>query len=106
MRAKSVNEQNFEKGLNPKRAMGIGIRDYEDYVKFKLQQKYPNKDLNKLQELFYEMVGEGFEEMKGHEISEMILDLLKHAPLEYQKEYMEGDIEMFEEGVEEGWIEI
>jgi len=44
--------------------------------------------------------------MKGHEISEMILDLLKHAPLEYQKEYMEGDIEMFEEGVEEGWIEI
>ena len=55
---------------------------------------------------FWEMFGEGFEDMKSYDFADSILSILKHTPLKYQMEYMDGDLDAFEEGVEEGYITI
>ena len=48
MRAKSVNEnQQFNRGSDPKASMGIGIRNYKDYLNMKIRQIYPNENPEK-----------------------------------------------------------
>ena len=107
MRAKTVNENvNFERGQDPKKAMGIGYNDVEGYVNAKLKGMFPNKDLDSVESSFWNMVADSYQDMKGYEIHEMILTVLKNTPLKYQMEWMEGDLEEFETGVEEGYINI
>ena len=107
MRAKTVNENvNFERGQDPKKKMGLGYKDAEGYVKAKLKGMFPDKDLDSVESTFWEMVSEGYHDMKGYEIHEMILNVLKETPLQYQIDWVEGDLEEFEEGVEEGYIDL
>lgn len=94
----------FERGKDPKQSMGVGINNYYGYVKMKLQEMYPDKDIEELESEFYENFAGNFEEMDSGEIAETVLDLLEETPLKYQMEYMDSDLEAFKEGVDEGWI--
>jgi hypothetical protein len=97
MRAKRVNENiSFERGNDPKKSMGIGIKDYEDYIKIELHKKYPDKDIQDLEIRFWESFYDGFQEEKGYAVAKTMMDILKHTPLEYQIEWIKGDLEMFD----------
>lgn len=106
MRAKNVNEANFERGTDPKKAMGVGINNYEGYIKAKLHETYPDKDLDKVEVEFWDSFYDGFVDEKSYNIVESLLNILKETPLKYQMEYMEGDLDAFNEGVEAGYINI
>ena len=67
---------------------------------------FPGKDLSRLEEEFYEMVYDGWADEKSYSIVEHLLNVLKETPIKYQMEYMDGELGAFEEGVEEGYIEI
>jgi len=97
---------NFERGKDPKKTMGIGYSNPEEYVKFKLTEMFPSEKIEKLEDSFWTMFNESFHDWKSYEVAETIVDLLKNTPIKYQMEYMDGDIEVFQEGVEEGWIKI
>lgn len=91
-----VNEaQNFERGQDPKKSMGLGINDYEDYVRIKLQQKYQDEDIQDLEIRFWESFYDGFEDEKPYDVAETMMDVLKHTPLEFQIDFIQGDIDMF-----------
>jgi len=96
MRAKTINEsQNFERDQDPKKTMGLGINDYEDYVKMKLREKYPDDDIEDLGTRFWKSFYDGFEDITGYEVAESMMEVLKHTPLKYQIEWIQGDLEMF-----------
>jgi len=96
MRAKRVNEaQDFERGQDPKKSMGIGINDYEDYVRIQLQKKYPEEDIQDIEIRYWEFFYDGFEDEKGYDVAETMMDILKHTPLEYQIEWIKGNLDMF-----------
>jgi hypothetical protein len=92
-----VNEaQNFERGNDPKKSMGIGITDYKNYVRLKLGEKYPNENLEYLEERFWSNFYEGFSDERPEDVAESMLAVLEHTPLDYQIEWIQGDLEMFD----------
>jgi hypothetical protein len=98
MRAKSVNEKlDFERGKDPKKSMGIGISDYHDYVRIKLHEKYPDDDQEDLIDRFWEFFYSGYSEERPESVAEFMLSVLEHTPLDYQIEWIQGDLEDFEE---------
>lgn len=101
-----TEQQEFERGKDPKKAMGVGFTNIEDYVKRKLQEIFPNENVDKMESSFWEMVADGYDEWKSYEIHDSIMDILKETPPKYQMEWISGDLEEFETGVEEGYITI
>jgi hypothetical protein len=98
MRAKTVNEnQQFQRGQDPKESLGIGIRNYEDYLNMKIRQLYPNENPEKKLDEFWGEYHEGFEDWSTKDIADEVLSILENTPLEYQIEYFENELEMFQE---------
>ena len=90
MRAKPVNEvQNFEKGQNPKKAMGLGIKDYEDYIRLKV------KELDISEDDFIQEIYDSYEDMPSIELLDMALNILKNTPLEYQIDWIDNEIDEY-----------
>ncbi len=98
MRAKSVNEeQNFERGQDPKKAMGIGW-DMEKYVDREMERmgygtggRNGEKDF---WEEFYQGMGDLYDRT---DLIEIILDLVDKTPPEYQKEWIDEHLSNYED---------
>ena len=52
------------------------------------------------------MISDGYADWKGYEFADHLLNVLSETPLKYQMEYMDGELEEFETGVEEGYINL
>ena len=87
MKAKTVNENvNFERGQDPKEAMGIGIKDFYGFVKFEAEKHGLDPDD------FWEERYEYARDEKGNDILEELYDVLSHTPLDYQISYIEDNL--------------
>jgi len=85
MRAKEVNENvNFERGQDPKEAMGIGIKDFYGYV----EREFEAAGLVDKEDQFWEEIYDYAREEGGADTMEDLLGVLGHTPLEYQIEYI------------------
>ena len=99
MRAKSINEdQNFERGLDPKKSMGIGINNFEDYMNLKFKERGLTED-------DYEGWWNWNIEQRGQESTEELLEayftLLENAPLAYQIEWADNEMKIYFDEMDE-----
>jgi|ERR1035437_1432530 hypothetical protein len=86
MKAKHVNENNnFEKTKDPLKSLGLGCKDYKDYVRI-ICNKY-RLDPKKFFEELEEYMAENFD--CSYEAIEEILALLELTPIEYQINYID-----------------
>lgn len=91
MKAKKVNEENieFQRGIDSKKAMGVGYTDFTGYVTRELEKHKLDPDN------FWEEYYSFSEGADKNELTETTLEVLKHTPLEYQIEWMKPDLENY-----------
>lgn len=96
MRAKTINEvQEFERGKDPKEALDIGIKDYDDYIKryFEKQGEDPQDFWETLWDVHVNQAGPAA-------LWDDMLEILKHTPIEYQIEWAQDKLGAYEHGKE------
>ncbi len=85
MKARSVNENvNFERGQDPKEAMGIGW-DVDKYIDGELEKR-GHGDID----FWGEFQQATLEDHGPEELLEMIIEMLEHTSPEYQKKWADG----------------
>lgn len=97
MRAKTVNEQqDFERGKDPKEAMGVGMTGFKDYMDRKLQDMGddPKEFWN-----YYANIIRNFSDTQT--LWEEMMEILGHTPLEFQKMWADDKLEFWREVKEE-----
>jgi hypothetical protein len=83
----------FERGANPKEAMGIGIKDWGSYVIHKLGEKEADK--------FFDTLWNVMRSQSPKDLIDDIHDLVGELSLEKQIEWADGKLEWWEEMKEE-----
>ena len=83
----ALNE--FHKSGDPLSSLGVGIKNVDDYVEAICKE---NKfDADKFWKNYYQML---FRESETcDDLIDIILDVLKHTPLDYQIEHIKNDFE-------------
>lgn len=93
MRAKFLNEK-FVEESDPIKDLKIGIKNYEDYIRYKLKEKgYKEKD-------FWDTYFSLLSEAAPEDIISTVLDVLMHTPLEYQIDWADRVLQEYFENEE------
>jgi len=88
--------QDFERGSDPQKAMGVGLKNMDGYIKMKLRERFPNEDPQELLEAFWSFFAMYWEDESPDEVADHFLNYMKkHIPLKYQIEYIEEDIKEY-----------
>ena len=87
MRAKFINED-FKQDSDPVKDMNVGLKDYEDYVNKTLKNEGYDKD--EYWDWFYDTI---IDMNSERDLLEMLMDVMKHTPLEYQIEWAQDSLE-------------
>lgn len=93
MKAKFIKENlDFERGKDPKKALDIGIRSYDDYIKryFEKQGEDPQD--------FWETLWDVHVNQTTADIWDDMLEILKNTPIEYQIEWAQDKLGAYENG--------
>jgi hypothetical protein len=86
MRAKFINED-FKEESDPVKDMNVGIKDYEDYVEKTLKQE--GYDSDEYWQWFYDVM---IDLNRPQDLIEMIIDVMKYTPLDYQIEWADDSL--------------
>jgi len=91
MKAKLVKEDlNFERDQDPKKAMDLGIKGYEDYLNKKLRGRGENP--SEFWESFYNTYQD-----RGSDILEEMMEILKNTPIDFQVMWAEEKLSDWDE---------
>ena len=92
MRAKTVNEQqDFERGQDPKKAMDLGYQGYEEYIDKKLKGK--NEDPKEFWNSFWNT----YQDTDSDAVMEEMMEILKNTSLEFQVMWADEKLDWWEE---------
>ena len=86
-------QQEFERGEDPKKAMGLGIKNWGDYVIHKLGEEEADK--------FFTTLWDVMRHQNSKDLIDDIHDLVQELPLEKQIEWADGKLEWWKEMKEE-----
>jgi uncharacterized short protein YbdD (DUF466 family) len=87
MRAKFIYEK-FKKESDPIKDMNVGIKDYEDYIQKILKNE--GYDVDEYWEWFNDTI---LDMNRPSDLLEMLMEVMKHTPLEYQIEWAHDSLE-------------
>ena len=90
MKAKKVNE-NFERGLEPKKSLHIGWNTISEYVDYQLKENGIDPDNYD----FWDYFNENLDSWDKDELIEMIHEIIGSTPMEYQINWIKKYLDQF-----------